>query len=74
MKNMLNVLHSSDRGLSLDSIQEELEDEPIQFKELITRVRSKRWEELEDEPLQISLYFYIFWFRHSFKVSMFSYT
>jgi len=35
-----------DRGLSLDSIQEELEDEPLQFKEPITRARSMR---LEDE-------------------------
>jgi len=45
MKNMLNVLHSSDRGLSLDSIQEELEDEPIQFKRHMRRTRSKRLEE-----------------------------
>jgi len=33
-----------DRGLSLDSIQEELEDEPLQFKGPMTRARSKRLE------------------------------
>jgi len=31
-----------DRGLSKDSIQEELEDEPLQFKGPMTRTRSKR--------------------------------
>jgi len=30
-----------DRGLSQDSIQEELEDEPLQFKRPMTRARSK---------------------------------
>jgi len=34
----------NDRGLSLDSIQEELEDEPLQFKGPMTRARSKRLE------------------------------
>jgi len=33
---------SSDRGLSQDSIQEELEDEPLQFKGPMTRARSQR--------------------------------
>jgi len=32
----------NDRGLSQDSIQEELEDEPLQFKGPVTRARSKR--------------------------------
>jgi len=32
----------NDRGLSQDSIQEELEDEPLQFKGPMRRVRSKR--------------------------------
>ena len=34
----------NDRGLSLDSKQEELEDEPLQFKGPMTRERSKRLE------------------------------
>jgi len=34
-----------DRGLSQDSIQEELEDEPLQFKRPMTRARSKRLED-----------------------------
>jgi len=33
-----------DRGLSLDSIQEEFEDEPLQFKRPMTRAMSKRLE------------------------------
>jgi len=33
---------TNNRGLSLDSIQEELEDEPLQFKGSMTRTRSKR--------------------------------
>jgi len=32
----------NDKGLSQDSIQEELEDEPLQFKEPMTRAKSKR--------------------------------
>jgi len=32
----------NDRGLSQDFIQEELEDEPLQFKGPMTRARSKR--------------------------------
>jgi len=35
----------NDRGLSQDSIREELEDEPYQFKGPVTRVRSKRLED-----------------------------
>jgi len=35
----------SDRGLSKDSIQEELEDEPLQFKGPMTRARSTRLED-----------------------------
>jgi len=40
MKNTLDI-EKNDRGLSLDSIQEELEDEHLQFKGPMTRVRSK---------------------------------
>jgi len=32
----------NDRGLSQDSIQEELEDEPLQFKGPVRRERNKR--------------------------------
>jgi len=32
----------NDRGLSQDFIQEELEDEPLQFKGPMTRARGKR--------------------------------
>jgi len=35
----------NDKGLSQDSIQEELEDEPLQFKGPMTRARSKRLED-----------------------------
>jgi len=35
----------NDRGLSLDSIQEEIEDEPLQFKGSMTRAKSKILEE-----------------------------
>jgi len=35
------ILKKNDRGLSLDSIQEELEDEHLQFKGPMTRARSK---------------------------------
>jgi len=38
------VAHVCDWGLSLDSIQEELEDEPLQFKGPMTKARSKRLE------------------------------
>jgi len=34
-----------DRGLSQDSIQEESEDEPLQFKGPMTRARRKRLED-----------------------------
>jgi len=33
-----------DRGLSLDTKQKELEDEPLQFKGPMTKARSKRLE------------------------------
>jgi len=36
---------ANDRGLSQDSIQEELEDEPLQSKRTMTRARSKRLED-----------------------------
>jgi len=39
----MDVFHC-DRGLSLDSIQEELEDEPLQFKGPMTKARSKSLE------------------------------
>jgi len=46
IRDLLSVLFdtSSDRGLSLDSIQEELEDELLQFKGPMIRARSKRLE------------------------------
>jgi len=34
----------NDKGLSQDSIQKELEDEPLQFKGPMTKARSKRLE------------------------------
>jgi len=34
-----------DRGLLLDSIQEKLEDQPLQFKGPMTRTKSKRLED-----------------------------
>jgi len=48
---MKNSVETSqfDRGISLDCIQEELEDEPLQFKGPMTKARSKR---LEDQIIQ----------------------
>jgi len=41
----LSLESSSDKGLSQDSIQEELEDEPLQFKRSMTKTMSKRLED-----------------------------
>ena len=59
----------NDRGLSQDSIQEELEDEPLQFKGPMRRVRSKR---LKDQNYSRLLMLQAIWNSKNMKIMAWS--
>jgi len=61
----LNPVRYSYRGLSQDSIQEELEDEPLQFKGTMTRARSKR---LKDQNYSKLLMLQAIWNSKNMKI------
>jgi len=59
----------SNRGLSQDSIQEELEDESLQFKGPMTRVRNKR---LKDQNYSRLLMLQAIWNSKNMKIMAWS--